>query len=93
MKTRKLAQGGALGGLDTVNQGAGQIGDSLKMIQEGLSGGGGNSNPTPDPAGRFDSEQSLKKLGVMLKKGGKVVSASRRGDGIAAKGKTRGRMV
>lgn len=93
MKTRKLAQGGALGGLDTVNQGAGQIDDSLKMIQDGLSGSGGNSSSTPNSAGQFDSEQSLKKLGVMFKKGGKVVSASRRGDGIASKGKTKGRMV
>jgi hypothetical protein len=28
-----------------------------------------------------------------MKRGGKVVSASKRGDGIAARGKTRGRMV
>jgi len=30
---------------------------------------------------------------TMFKKGGKVVSASKRGDGIAQRGKTRGRMV
>ena len=31
--------------------------------------------------------------GEGMKKGGKVSSASRRGDGIASRGKTRGRMV
>ena len=29
----------------------------------------------------------------MFKKGGKIKSASRRGDGIAQRGKTRGKMV
>ncbi len=92
MKKRKFAQGGAMGGLDTVNQGSAQIGESLNTIQEGLSGSGGrNSSPTPNLIGQFDADQSLKKLG--LKKGGKVISASRRGDGIATKGKTKGRMV
>jgi hypothetical protein len=38
-------------------------------------------------AGRFDE------MGNAYKKGGKVNSASRRADGIASKGKTKGRMV
>ena len=87
MKKRKFAEGGALGGLDTVNQGYEQINDSLSTIQEGLDGGSSNS---PVFAGASDATQNLKGLG--LKKGGKVVSASKRGDGIAQRGKTRGKM-
>jgi len=36
-------------------------------------------------------EENKKKMG--MKKGGKVSSASKRADGIATKGKTRGKMV
>ena len=36
-------------------------------------------------------EEDVRELG--LKKGGKVSSASKRADGIASRGKTRGRMV
>jgi hypothetical protein len=35
----------------------------------------------------------LKRPGIGMKKGGKVSSASSRGDGCAIKGKTKGRMV
>ena len=63
-------------------------------------------SPVLGAAGVFDKEDELKKLGaeaVMpgmagakaagMKKGGKVSSASSRGDGIAQRGKTKGRMV
>lgn len=73
-----------------------QIRDALKIL-----------SPVLGAAGVFDKDNdSLKKLGaeeVMpgmagakaagMKKGGKVSSASSRADGIAVKGKTRGRMV
>jgi hypothetical protein len=65
-------------------------------------------SPAGAALGLFDKgkEDELKKLGaeaVMpgmsgakaagMKKGGKVSSASKRADGIATKGKTRGRMI
>jgi hypothetical protein len=37
--------------------------------------------------------EAQKKANVGMKKGGKVSSASKRADGIAVKGKTRGRMI
>ena len=42
-------------------------------------------------AGRKTKQQAQAEVG--MKKGGKVSSASKRADGIAVKGKTRGRMV
>ena len=71
--------GGAFGGLQRVDEGGKQIGDSLMTIQQGLggpAGGGGYEKPMP-----------------MFKKGGAVGSASKRADGCATKGKTKGRMV
>ena len=104
--------GGAMGGLDTINQGAGQLQSSLQQIGEGLNGNGGSQSPfekvlppnIPDlfsklgqgfgpNANNFsqpNAAESMQNLG--LKKGGKVSSASKRGDGIATKGKTRGRI-
>jgi len=71
--------GGAYGGLETVNQGGRQIGDSLQTIQQGLGGSdGGGRLPTQMP---------------MYKKGGKVSSVSSRADGCAQRGKTKGKMV
>ena len=53
---------------------------------------------TPDVGGLYKrltgsdiEEEKKKKIG--MKKGGKVSSASKRADGIATKGKTRGKMV
>jgi hypothetical protein len=46
--------------------------------------------------GNTDIKEKIRKLGgrlVEMKKGGKVGSASKRADGIAKKGKTRGRFV
>ena len=53
-----------------------------------------------EDAGKFNPEEfekfklRLQEQGVMKKKaGGKISSASSRADGVASKGKTRGRMV
>ena len=61
----------------------------------GMGGGGGNGMgggigpfKTPDAL-----MSNLNNLGVGFKKGGKVSSASKRADGIAQRGKTRGKMV
>ena len=115
MKKRKFAlggsTGGAMGGLDTINQGAGQLQDSLQQIGQGLNGGGGQSpfdgkvpgniedifgklgqgfGPNVNNFSQPTAAEGMQNLG--FKKGGKVSSASKRGDGIATKGKTRGRM-
>jgi len=48
----------------------------------------------PDPLSGFDSKgKRVQNRDFDYKKGGKVSSASKRADGIAMKGKTRGRMV
>jgi len=108
MKKRKFAfggftgDGGATGGLNTVMEGAGQLKSSLGQIGQGLNGGGGGDMPQyMDQMSKLglsgqgggqqpDAAQAMQGLG--FKKGGSVSSASRRGDGIATKGKTRGRM-
>ena len=40
-----------------------------------------------------DEEKKKQQAGAPMKKGGKVGSASKRADGIATKGKTRGTMI
>jgi hypothetical protein len=40
-----------------------------------------------------DEEKRKRQMGAPMKKGGKVSSASKRADGIAVKGKTRGTMI
>jgi hypothetical protein len=91
----------AFGGLNTINQGAGQVGKALQSVSGSLgqaynaigSPGGFKSglgpNPTPSPG------MTMKKGGKVkgYAKGGSVASASKRGDGIAQRGKTKGRMV
>ena len=52
----------------------------------GGSAGGGGMNPT-------DIEKVPGKRQLKMKSGGKVSSASKRADGIATKGKTRGRII
>jgi hypothetical protein len=47
---------------------------------------------TPRPPARERMKAAMSELDGM-KKGGKVLSASKRADGIAQRGKTRGRMV
>jgi hypothetical protein len=96
---KKYASGGAIGGLDSISQAADQLSGSLNQISTGLYGGGDESGTLYDLGGSSGSSSApqsnttpvggLKNLG--LKKGG-VVTASRRGDGIAQRGKTRGKM-
>jgi hypothetical protein len=101
--------GGAIGGLQTANQGLNQISEAVNQINQatGNSGGGGFGGDDRIPSGvhsgydysggdaqstfQNTSTSLLKNLG--LKKGGKVPSASKRGDGIVTKGSTKGRFV
>jgi hypothetical protein len=62
-------QGGAQGGLENVNRGAGQIGQSLNTIQGALGGTGGGAQSAPD----FGNPQT------MYKKGGKVMKMAKGG--------------
>jgi|APGre2960657444_1045066.scaffolds.fasta_scaffold52341_4 hypothetical protein len=56
--------------------------------KKGRSGGGGGGGGDPMPL-----DKMIKAKKFNYKSGGKVSSASKRADGIAVKGKTRGRMV
>lgn len=95
---KKYASGGAIGGLDNINQSATELSESLDQISSGLYGdnnksglfGGGSAAQSDSTA--FGS---LKHLG--LKKGGAVKKMANGGyvkaaDGIAQRGKTRGKM-
>ena len=53
----------------------------------------GAPTPTPPSMASKISGLGLKRPGIGMKKGGKVSSASSRGDGCAVKGKTKGKMV
>ena len=95
--------GGATGGIQTAHQGLNQISEAVSQINNATGGGGGDDrlpsgggdfgdgNPGSDYGGVRSTSQNLKNLG--LKKGGKVPSASKRGDGIVTKGRTKGRFV
>jgi hypothetical protein len=115
--------GGAYGGLDTVNQGSQQIGQSLQTIGDALGKPGGGGSGLGGGLGGglgaigtmggglgsyFDKINDFRKTlgGTPMKKGGRVKakkaykaggavksSASKRADGCAIKGKTKGRMV
>ena len=56
--------------------------------KKGRSGGGGGGGGDPMPL-----DKMIKAKKFNYKSGGKVSSASKRADGIAVKGKTRGKMV
>ena len=58
------------------------------MPMAGTRPGVTTGGPKPAPAGMMGLGRRMG-----MKKGGKVSSASKRADGIAVKGKTRGRMV
>jgi len=62
-----------------------------KVAQEaGPVGGGALAEPMADEREKWQAEEERKQRG--MKKGG-VVSASRRADGVASRGKTRGKMI
>ena len=73
-------------------------GNFLKSIAKVAEAVPNVKSATPDVGGLYKrltgsdiEEEKKKKIG--MKKGGKVSSASKRADGIATKGKTRGKMV
>jgi hypothetical protein len=99
--------GGAMGGLQTANQGLNQISEAVNQINQATGGSGGYGADDRLPSGvhsgsdysggdaqsTFQNTSTSLLKGLGLKKGGKVPSASKRGDGIATKGKTKGRFV
>ena len=60
-------------------------------MQFGLGGSGGSDTKEMQLGSELDPKAMMKRSG--MKKGGAVRSASSRADGIAQRGKTRGRMV
>lgn len=85
---------GRKSGTMTAEPGAAPSGGSGPMAQllSGMQSAGvdmtGESAPTDE------MKKRLRELGIeVYKKGGKVSSASKRADGIAMKGKTKGRIV
>lgn len=76
----------ASSGIDKISEGMDAVNQSMNTVSDAIYGGSsGNLNVgTPNQAS-----------GTMYKKGGKVKvsSASKRGDGCAQRGKTKGRMV
>jgi len=78
-KVKKYAEGGLAGLAETANSLMGEVDNMANNINYGSSTPSGNNQP----------------LGMLgMKKGGVVKSsASKRADGIALRGKTRGRMV
>lgn len=69
----------------------GPIGDLIDIIRRNARRGSGNPNPSIY-RGRPEVVEPYKKGGSVKKKSS-VSSASKRGDGIATKGKTKGRMI
>ena len=67
----------------------GPIGDLIDIIRNSARRGRGNPNPN---VYRGEREEPFKKGGSVKKKSS-VSSASKRGDGIASRGKTKGRMI
>lgn len=65
----------------------------LQDVGFGLSTMLGFGSKPIKPSDHEEKVERLKKEAKGMKKGGKVSSASKRADGIAVKGKTRGRMV
>jgi hypothetical protein len=74
------------------------ISDTINRVVDTVTGDAGKSQDekiraleAEVAAGRKTKQQAQAEVG--MKKGGKVSSASKRADGIAVKGKTRGRIV
>ena len=80
----------ARGGLEQVGVGAKAVGSALDDIQSRIGGGGGGFGGSGTSSG-----MTLKRGGAVkgYAKGGMVGSASKRGDGIAQRGKTKGRVI
>ena len=80
----------ARGGLEQVGVGARAVGSALDDIQSRIGGGGGGFGGSGTSPG-----MTMKRGGAVkgYAKGGMVGSASKRGDGIAQRGKTKGRVL
>lgn len=80
----------ARGGLEQVGVGAKAVGSALDDIQSRIGGGGGGFGGSGTSPG-----MTMKRGGAVkgYAKGGMVGSASKRGDGIAQRGKTKGRVI
>jgi hypothetical protein len=93
------SSGSATDGLGQIDKGSQTVGTALQRAQQATKasseaiGGGGKPNVL-GPAFNDMRSGAMKKGGKVkaYAKGGSVSSASSRGDGIAQRGKTRGRM-
>jgi hypothetical protein len=81
--------GTARDGLSTVREGAQVVGGALDDIQSRIGGGGGLGSMARSTG------MTMKKGGAVkgYAKGGMVGSASKRADGCAQRGKTKGRII
>jgi hypothetical protein len=64
--------------------------DNAKNNKAG-AGRGGQGGPTAEELQKYQSGGQTPEVGIKMRSGG-AVSASRRGDGVAQRGKTRGKM-
>ena len=85
--------GDASSSLQKIYAGAKGVNDALGTIKDVVGGGGGVLDDMRATSGSRAMSQPQMELNKQFKKGGKVVSASKRADGIAKRGKTRGKMV
>lgn len=65
--------------------------DNAKSNKAGPGRSAGRGGPTPEELQKYQSGGQTPGVGVKMRSGG-AVSASRRGDGVAQRGKTRGQM-
>ena len=88
--SRPIGNNTARGGLEQVGVGAKTVGSALDDIQSRIGGGGGGFGGSGTSSG-----MTMKRGGAVkgYAKGGMVGSASKRGDGIAQRGKTKGRVI
>lgn len=77
---------GASAGIDQISQGMDTVNQSMNTVSDAIYGGSGSN---------LNVGSSSSASNFMYKKGGKVKlsSASKRADGCAIRGKTKGRMV
>jgi len=88
---------------NTINNAANTVGNIIQDPGAAIDAAGNAvGNVLNDPDGSFKNavnymannpERTALAAATMMKKGGKVSSASKRADGIAQRGKTRGRIV
>ena len=89
-KVKKYAEGGLAGLAESAESLMGDVDNMANTINYGSTTPSGNTQPLG-----LGAMEAFKKGGAVkkMKKGGTVSSASKRADGIAVKGKTKGRFV